>query len=98
MYKVMIAGLLVLGIGGACGAESNSEPVVQAPQDGYVKALAEWNRSVDEWNRLTIERDNAGQSTVVVNGVEYEDYQSWAKANGKPLSFDEVCDRTTGCR
>lgn len=90
--RVAVVALLVLA---ACSS-GNPTPTTESatiegvPAERYNAAVDEWDAGVDEWSALVEERDRQGASDVVVNGQTFESYEDWAKANGKPLTFDEV--------
>lgn len=57
-------------------------PIDGVPADRYDAAVAEWDAAVDEWNALA----GADRQT-------FESYQDWARAQGKPLTFEDVLSK-----
>lgn len=88
---IILAGLLL----SACGGDSKTPPPTTTTTNTWVLCdpYVKWNAAVDEWNKLTLERDAKGESYfgVYVNGVYYEDYKDWAKAFGKPTEMTNEC-------
>lgn len=83
-----------------CSSDNDPAAVVTSlgaidgvPADRYNAAVAEWDAAVAEWNALTAERDRTSASDVVVDGQTYEAYADWARAKGKPLTFEAVLDK-----
>jgi hypothetical protein len=91
--RLMIAAVLLLaGCSGEPPTIDNTDVEQLQDELGAInECTAEWDAYVDEWNALTVARDEAGDDNVVVDGVAYEDYESYATAKGYPLSFEEHC-------
>jgi hypothetical protein len=87
-----LAGLVLVAatvVGCGSGGDAKAPPAVKVNGRSvadYKACIAPRNSAVDAWNRLTQQRDAAGAAQVVVNGVTFETYTDWAKANGKPVT------------
>jgi hypothetical protein len=68
-----------------------------ADPDCEQQGIEAWNDGVEAWNALTEQRDAQGLAEVVVDGVEYQTYDDWARATDNFATSDDavtaVCAR-----
>ena len=98
-YALVGLALFLVGCGGGQETETPAADegvmVDGLPVEVYDCLVERWDTIVGEWNDLTVQRDDSGASEVVVDGVEFLDYDAWAAHHGHPLEWDEVRNDST---
>lgn len=97
VLAVLAVGAILLVMAGCAESEPTPGPtptpevlIDGVPADVYEQAVAEWDAVVNQWNELTVARDEAGEDVVTVDGLEFETFEDWATARGHPLTFEQV--------